>query len=65
MIILFFFFDGLKKGFTLSYRPFIGVDGCHLKTKHESTFLIAVGRDPYEQYFPLAFGVCENEIKES
>jgi hypothetical protein len=27
--------------------------------------LIVVGRDPNDQYFPLAFGVVENETKES
>jgi hypothetical protein len=27
--------------------------------------LIAVGRDSNDQYFPLAFGVVENETKES
>jgi hypothetical protein len=27
--------------------------------------LIAVGRDPNDQYFPLAFGVVETETKES
>jgi hypothetical protein len=46
-------------------RPFIGVDGCHLKTKYGGILLIAVGRDPNDQYFPLAFGVCETETKES
>jgi hypothetical protein len=41
------------------------VDGCHLKTKYGGQLLIAVGRDPNDQYFPLAFGVVENETKES
>ncbi|KAI5417584.1 hypothetical protein KIW84_042262 [Lathyrus oleraceus] len=48
--------DGLKKGITTSCRPFIGVDGCHLKTKFEGTLLIAVGRDPNYQHYPIAFG---------
>ncbi|RDX75493.1 hypothetical protein CR513_44617, partial [Mucuna pruriens] len=26
-------------------KPFIGVDGCHLKTKYEGQLLIVVGRD--------------------
>ena len=30
----YFCFDGCKKGFTNGCRPFIGVDGCHLKTKY-------------------------------
>ncbi|XP_058734066.1 uncharacterized protein LOC131605767 [Vicia villosa] len=47
------------------WRPFIGVDGCHLKTKYGGQLLIVVGRDPNDQYFPLAFGVVETETKES
>ncbi|KAK2409855.1 hypothetical protein QL285_045255 [Trifolium repens] len=61
----YFCFDGCKKGFIHGCRPFIGVDGCHLKTKYGGQLLIAVGRDPNDQYFPLAFGVVETETKES
>ncbi|XP_058776394.1 uncharacterized protein LOC131650710 [Vicia villosa] len=50
---------------TIQPRPFIRVNGCHLKTKYGGTLLIAVGRDPNDQYYPLAFGVCENDTKES
>ncbi|XP_058741808.1 uncharacterized protein LOC131614203 [Vicia villosa] len=60
-----FCFDGCKKGFINGCRPFIGVDGCHLKTKYGGQLLIAVGRDPNDQYIPLAFGVVETETKES
>ncbi|RHN45490.1 putative MULE transposase domain-containing protein [Medicago truncatula] len=61
----YFCFDGCKKGFTSACRPFIGVDGCHLKTKYGGQLLVAVGRDPNDQYFPLAFGVVETETKDS
>ncbi|KAK2446568.1 hypothetical protein QL285_017358 [Trifolium repens] len=61
----YFCFDGCKKGFNNGCRPFIGVDGCHLKTKYGGQLLIAVGRDPNDQYFPLAFGIVETETKES
>ncbi|XP_058782464.1 uncharacterized protein LOC131656924 [Vicia villosa] len=61
----YFCFDGCKKGFTNGCRPFIGVDGCHLKTKYGGQLLIVVGRDPNDQYFPLAFGVVEIENKET
>ncbi|KAI5447484.1 hypothetical protein KIW84_015079 [Lathyrus oleraceus] len=64
-ISFYFCLDGLKKVFTTSCRPFIGVDGCHFKTKYGGTLLIAVGRDPNDQYYPIAFGVCETETKES
>ncbi|KAK2405578.1 hypothetical protein QL285_054800 [Trifolium repens] len=59
------YFEGSKKGFIHGCRPFIGVDGCHLKTKYGGQLLIAVGRDPNDQYFPLAFGVVETETTES
>jgi hypothetical protein len=61
----YFCFDGCKKGFTSACRPFIGVDGCHLKTRYGGQLLVAVGRDPNDQYFPLAFGVVETETKDS
>ncbi|KAI5401015.1 hypothetical protein KIW84_065742 [Lathyrus oleraceus] len=46
-------------------RSFIGVDGCHLKTKYGGTLLIAIGKDPNDQYYPITFGVCETKTKES
>lgn len=61
----YFFLDGLKKGFTTSCRLFIGIDGCHLKTKFGGTLLIVVGRDQNEQYYPIAFGLRETKTKES
>ncbi|WVZ09785.1 hypothetical protein V8G54_014315 [Vigna mungo] len=57
--------EGCKQGFLGSCRPFIGVDGCHLKTTYGGQLLVAVGRDPNDQYFPLAFAVVENECKET
>ncbi|CAJ2652425.1 unnamed protein product [Trifolium pratense] len=59
----YFSFDGCKKGFLKACRPFIGVDGCHLKTRYGGQLLIAVGRDPNDQYFPLD-GVEEEEEEE-
>ncbi|XP_058776719.1 uncharacterized protein LOC131651056 [Vicia villosa] len=52
-------------GFINSCKPFIGVDGCHLKTKYEGQLLIVIGRNPNDQYLPLAFGVVETETKDS
>ena len=57
--------EGCRKGFVSACRPFIGVDGCHLKSKYGGQLLIAIGRDPNDQYFPLAFAVVETETKES
>ncbi|XP_014506267.1 uncharacterized protein LOC106766018 [Vigna radiata var. radiata] len=57
--------EGCKEGFLGSCRPFIGVDGCHLKTSYGVQLLVAVGRDPHDQYFPLAFAVVETECKDT
>jgi len=46
-------------------RPFIGVDGCHLKNSYGGQLLVDVATDPNDQYFPLAFAVVENECKET
>ncbi|KAH7861243.1 hypothetical protein Vadar_023663 [Vaccinium darrowii] len=56
-------FDACKKGFQYC-RPVIGVDGCHLKGPHGGILLSAVGRDPNEEYFPIAFAVVEDENKD-
>jgi len=56
---------GCKAGFLAGCRPFIGVDGCHLKTTYSGQLLVTVGRDPNNQYYPLAFAVVENECKET
>lgn len=61
----YFCFDGCNQGFLAGCRPFIGADGCHLKIKYGGILLVAVGRDANDQYFPLAFGVVENETKEA
>jgi hypothetical protein len=57
--------QGCKRGFLQGCRPFIGLDGCHLKTQYGGILLCAVGRDPNDQYFPFAFAAVESENKES
>jgi len=37
---------GPKTAFKKAYRPLIGVDGCHMKSKFGGQLLIIVGRDP-------------------
>ncbi|XP_058739575.1 uncharacterized protein LOC131611665 [Vicia villosa] len=58
-------FDGTKKALKVGCRPFIGLDGCHLKNKYGGILLIAVSRDANDQYLPLAFGVVETETRDS
>lgn len=57
-------FDGCKRALN-ACRPFIGLDGCHLKKKYGGILLIAVGRDPNYQYLSLAFAVVETESKDT
>ena len=57
--------EGCKKGFLAGCRPFIDLDACHLKNKSGGQLIIAVYRDPSEEYFPLAYAVVEAETKDS
>lgn len=48
-----------------SSRPFVRVDGCHLKTPFGGQLLVVVDRDDNDQYFPLAWPVVvESEAKD-
>ena len=53
--------DACKRGFLAGCRPIICLDGCHLKTKHGGIILTAVGMDPNDCIYPIAFGVVEVE----
>ncbi|XP_057443785.1 uncharacterized protein LOC130735933 [Lotus japonicus] len=57
--------EGCKRGFLQGCRPFIGLDGCHLKTMYRGILLCVVARDPNDQNFSLTFVVVESECKES
>ena len=54
-----------KLAFKCASRPIIGLDGCHLKNKFGGKLLIAIGRDPNDQYLPIEFVVMENETKDT
>ena len=62
---LYICWSGCKQGFKVGYRPIIGLDACHLKTKIEGQLMVAIARDPNEEYFPLAVAVVEAETKDS
>jgi hypothetical protein len=53
--------DAYKRGFLADCRPLIWLDGCHLKTKYGEIMLTAVGIDPNDCIYPIAFGVVEVE----
>ncbi|KAH9762042.1 SWIM-type domain-containing protein [Citrus sinensis] len=46
-------------------RPYIGLDGCHLKSKYGGVLLAAVSMDTNNGMVPLAIGVCEIENTET
>ncbi|GMI82670.1 hypothetical protein HRI_001936300 [Hibiscus trionum] len=55
----------LKQGWRDGCRPFIGIDGCFLKSVTKGVLLVAVGRDGNNQMFPVAWAIVEGEGKES
>ncbi|CAN6164102.1 unnamed protein product [Urochloa humidicola] len=53
--------DACKRGFLSGCRPIICLDGCHIKTKFGGQILTAIGMDPNDCIFPIAFAVVEVE----
>jgi hypothetical protein len=53
--------DACKRGFLAGCRPLICLDGCHLKTKYGGIMLTAVGIDPNDCIYPIAFAIVEVE----
>ena len=58
---LFLSFQAQKQGFLEGCRPFIGLDGCHLKGPYNGVLLSAVALDANSGIFPLAVCICEKE----
>ena len=58
-------FDAIKSGFENGCRPFIGLDGCHLKGPYGGIFLVAVILDGNRGVLPLAFSIVEAECGDS
>ncbi|KAL0456480.1 UNVERIFIED_CONTAM: hypothetical protein Slati_0987200, partial [Sesamum latifolium] len=58
-------FGALKPGFQVGCRPIIGVDGCHLKGPHGGILLTAIGVDPNNNLFPIAYAVVNKECRET
>jgi hypothetical protein len=53
--------DACKRGFLAACRPIICLDGCHIKTKYGGIILTAVGIDPNDCIFPIAWAIVEVE----
>ncbi|KAF8400180.1 hypothetical protein HHK36_013476 [Tetracentron sinense] len=58
-------FEAMKNGFLEGCRPFIGLDGCHLKGPYGGVLLAAIALDGNNGLFPVAFAIVEGETKES
>ncbi|TXG61099.1 hypothetical protein EZV62_012462 [Acer yangbiense] len=54
-----------KDGYIFGCRPFIGLDGCHLKGKYPGVLLSAIAVDANSGVFPIAICICEGESKDS
>ncbi|XP_051143934.1 uncharacterized protein LOC127260266 [Andrographis paniculata] len=62
---IYVWYGALKEGFSVGCRPIIGVDGCHLKGIYAGVLLTAVGIDPNNNLFPIAFAVVSRENGET
>ncbi|XP_031116649.1 uncharacterized protein LOC116020307 [Ipomoea triloba] len=55
-----------REGFLAGCRPFIGLDGCHLKgCQKGGQLLTTVGVDANNAMFPIGFAIVEGELKET
>ncbi|XP_010239711.1 uncharacterized protein LOC100821374 [Brachypodium distachyon] len=57
----YFSFDACKRGFLVGCGPLICLYGCHIKTKFGGQLVTAVGMDPNNCIYPVAFAVVEVE----
>lgn len=57
-------FPAVRDGFNSGCRPFIGIDGCHLKGPYKGILLSAVALDANNSIFPLVVCICgvENTV---
>ncbi|GJR62953.1 mutator type transposase [Tanacetum coccineum] len=54
-----------KEGFKACMRQFLGFDGTFMKGPFPGQLLTAVGVDPNNGIYPLAYGIVETELRES
>ena len=58
-------YNAQKVGFLGGCKPFIGLDGCHLKGRFGRQLLSATAKDGNENIFPVAMVVVEQQNKDS
>lgn len=57
-------FAAMKEGFLDGCRPIIGIDGAHLSGPNKGVLLQAVGIDPNNKPYPIAYAVVGSETTE-
>ncbi|KAF2320691.1 hypothetical protein GH714_030072 [Hevea brasiliensis] len=62
---IFIMFEVVKQGFLCGCKPFIGLDGCHLKGPYDGIFLCAIALDGNKGVLPLAFAIVESKCGDS
>ncbi|XP_075633372.1 uncharacterized protein LOC142605823 [Castanea sativa] len=58
-------YNAQKVGFLGGCRPFVGLDGCHLKGGFGGQLLSATAKDKNDNIFPVTMAVVEQETKDS
>ena len=58
-------YNAQKVGFLGGCKPFIGLDGCHLKGRFGRQLLSAIAKDRNDNIFPVAMVVVEQQNKDS
>nr|XP_023870556.1 uncharacterized protein LOC111983129 [Quercus suber] len=58
-------YNAQKVGFLGGCRPFVGLDGCHLKGRFSGQLLSATAKDGNDNIFPVVMAVVEQETKDS
>ena len=58
-------FQGLKEGWLAGCRRILGLDGCFIKGHHQGQLLIAIGVDPNNQMYPIAYAIVESETRDN
>ena len=58
-------YNAKKQGFLNGCKPFIRLDGCHLKGRFCGQLLFATTKDGNDNIFPVAVAVVEQENKDN
>ena len=62
---MYIMYNAKKQGFLNGCKPFIRLDGCHLKGRFCGQLLFATTKDGNDNIFPVAVAVVEQENKDN